>query len=88
MAGEGRFAYQSPQSQAALEMNERGITCPDPRPPWRLWVHFLDTASAQLMFTDGIDELLNINLCRSNIFNGLYNGNFLLIKLPKCFLTP
>lgn len=49
---------------------------------------FLDTASAQLMFTDGIDELLNINLCRSNIFNGLYNGNFLLIKLPKCFLTP
>lgn len=49
---------------------------------------FLDTASAQLMFTDGIDELLNINLCRSNIFNGLYNENFLLIKLPKCFLTP
>lgn len=49
---------------------------------------FLHTASAQLMFTDEIDEFLKINLCCSNIFNGPCFGTFLLIKLPKCFLTP
>lgn len=65
----------------------KGASPAPPRLLWRLWVHFL-TYSKCSMFTDGIDELLNISLCRSNIFNGLCNGSFLLIKLSKCFLTP
>lgn len=70
MAGEGRFAYQSPQSQAALGMNERGVTCPSQTSLETVGPLFLHTASAQLMFTDEIDEFLKINLCCSMFLMG------------------